>query len=64
MRACEQRDELQKRLRAAFEEWNGVKDIPYASDRTALRPGQSPKDGRGRERTAPHTLSEWRILSA
>jgi hypothetical protein len=27
MRACEQRNELQKRLRAAFEEWYGVKDV-------------------------------------
>src|SRR5215472_3133142 len=27
MRTCEQRDELQRRLRAAFEEWYGVKDV-------------------------------------
>jgi hypothetical protein len=28
MRTCEQRDELEKRLRAAFEEWYEVKDLP------------------------------------
>ena len=31
MRACEQRDELQRRLKAAFEEWYAVKDIPGKS---------------------------------
>jgi hypothetical protein len=28
MRACEQRDELQSRLKAAFDEWYAVKDVP------------------------------------
>jgi hypothetical protein len=28
MRVCEQRDELQRCLRAAFEEWYAVKDVP------------------------------------
>lgn len=28
MSACDQKNELQKRLRAAFEEWYGVKDVP------------------------------------
>ena len=28
MRTCEQRDDLQRRLRAAREEWYGVKDVP------------------------------------
>ena len=28
MKACEQRDELQRRLRAAREEWYGIKDVP------------------------------------
>ena len=28
MRACEQKGELQRRLRAAFEEWYAVKDVP------------------------------------
>jgi hypothetical protein len=28
MRTCEQTDELQRRLRTAFEEWYGVKDVP------------------------------------
>jgi DNA phosphorothioation-dependent restriction protein DptG len=34
MRTCEQRDELQRRLRTAFEEWYGVKDTP-GKDREA-----------------------------
>jgi hypothetical protein len=28
---CEQRDELKRRLKAAFEEWYAVKDIPGKS---------------------------------
>jgi hypothetical protein len=28
MKACEQRDDLQRRLRSAREEWYGVKDVP------------------------------------
>ena len=28
MRACEQKEELQQRLKAAFEEWYAVKDVP------------------------------------
>jgi len=27
MMACEQKDELQQRLRKAFEEWYGIKDV-------------------------------------
>jgi hypothetical protein len=34
MRACEQKDELQRRLRAAFEEWYAIKDVP-GKDREA-----------------------------
>lgn len=28
MKACDQREELQRCLDAAFEEWYGIKDIP------------------------------------
>jgi len=28
MTACEQKDELQQRLKAAFEEWYAVRDVP------------------------------------
>jgi len=28
MKTCDTKDELQKRLSAAFEEWYGVKDVP------------------------------------
>ena len=28
MKTCEQRDDLQRRLRAAFEDWYAVKDVP------------------------------------
>ena len=28
MRDCEQRDELQRRIKTAFEEWYAVRDIP------------------------------------
>lgn len=31
MKACDQRDELQRRLTTAFEEWYAVKDVPRKS---------------------------------
>ena len=31
MKACDQKDEMQKRLRAAREEWYEVKDVPGKS---------------------------------
>lgn len=31
MNACDQRDELRRRLTAAFEEWYAVKDVPGKS---------------------------------
>jgi hypothetical protein len=34
MSVCEQKDELQRRLTAAFEEWYAVKDVP-GKDREA-----------------------------
>jgi hypothetical protein len=36
MTACEQKNELQERLKAAFEEWHAVKDVPGKTGRLRL----------------------------
>jgi len=45
MTACGQKDELQQRLKAAFEEWYAVKDVP----------GKKPGGQGCRKESSPHS---------